>query len=76
MNNQRRKRISRCIESLDRAKKNMEDALKDEKAALNRLPENEEYVESRNAIEDIISGLEEAISSLGEALDTLNEADF
>ena len=54
----------------------MEDALKDEKAALNRLPENEEYVESRNAIEDIISGLEEAISSLGEALDTLNEADF
>ena len=54
----------------------MQKTLAEEKAALARVLEDDEYEEMRDAMDEIITGLEDALSSLGDALDTLNSADF
>lgn len=76
MNNSRRKIINQSILSLTGAQERMQKALDEEKAALARVPDDDEYEEMRDAMDEIITGLEDALSSLGEALDTLNGADF
>ena len=76
MNNSRRKKINQSILSLTGAQERMQKALDEERAALARVPEDDEYEEMRDAMDEIITGLEDALSSLGDALDTLNSADF
>ena len=76
MNNSRRKRINQSILSLTSAQERMQKALKEEKATLDRIPDDDEHEEMRDAIDEIISNLEDAISSLSDALDTLEGADF
>lgn len=76
MNNSRRKRINQSILALTGAQQRMQKALDEEKAALARIPDDDDHEEMRDAINEIISGLDDAISSLGDALDTLNGADF
>lgn len=76
MNNSRRKRINQSILALTGAQQRMQKALDEEKAALARIPDDDDHEEMRDAIDEIISGLDDAISSLGDALDTLNGADF
>ena len=76
MNNSRRKRINQSILALTGAQERMQKALDEEKAALARIPDDDDSEEMRDGMEEIISGLEDALSSLEEALDTLNGADF
>lgn len=76
MNNSRRKKINQSILSLTDAQERMQKTLAEEKAALARVLEDDEYEEMRDAMDEIITGLEDALSSLGDALDTLNSADF
>ena len=76
MNNSRRKRINQSILALTGAQERMQKALDEEKAALARIPDDDDNEEMREGMEEIISGLEDALSSLEEALDTLNGADF
>jgi exonuclease VII small subunit len=76
MNNSRRKRINQSILALTGAQERMQKALDEEKAALARIPNDDDNEEMRDGMEEIISGLEDALSSLEEALDTLNGADF
>lgn len=54
----------------------MEKALEEEKAALAKVPDDDEHEDMRDAMDEIITGLEDALSSLKDALDTLNNADF
>ena len=54
----------------------MRKALEEEKAALARIPDDDDHEEMRDAIDDIISNLDDSLSSLNDALDTLNGADF
>lgn len=76
MNNSRRKRINQSIATLTNAQDKMRKALEEEKAALARIPDDDDHEEMRDAIDDIISNLDEALSNLGDAIDTLNNAGF
>lgn len=76
MNNSRRKRINQSILALTGAQERIQKAMDEEKAALARIPDDDDNEEMRDGMEEIISGLEDALSSLEEALDTLNGADF
>lgn len=76
MNNSRRKRINQSIATLTNAQDKMRKALEEEKAALARIPDDDDHEEMRDAIDDIISNLDDSLSSLNDALDTLNGADF
>ena len=76
MNNSRRKKINQSITSLTKAQERMEKALEEEKAALAKVPDDDEHEDMRDAMDEIITGLEDALSSLKDALDTLNNADF
>ena len=58
------------------AQERMQKALDEEKAALARVPDDNEHEEMRDAMDEIITGLEDALSSLSDALDTLKAADF
>lgn len=76
MNNPRRKRINQSILSLTGAQQRMQKALEEEKAALAKVPNDDDHETIRDAMDVIITGLEDALSSLEDALDTLNSADF
>ena len=76
MNNSRRKRISESIRLLEDAKEKLNKVLYDEKDALSKLPDDEEYDDMRDGMGDLIVELDDTISSLEDALGTLNDADF
>jgi exonuclease VII small subunit len=76
MNNSRRKRITESITSLKEAKSKMEQALKEEKLALEKVPNDDEYDDMRWGMDDIISGLEDTISNLEDALNSLECIDL
>ena len=76
MNNSRRKRIADCINKLEDAQEKLKKVLDDELKALASLPDDEEFDDMRNSMNDITSGLEDTLSSLDDALDTINGADF
>ena len=76
MNNSRRKRINQSILALTGAQQKMQKALDEEKAALARIPDDDDHEVMRDAMDEIISGLDDALSSLHDAIDTLNAADF
>ena len=76
MNNSRRKRIADCINKLEDAQEKLKKVLDDELKALVSLPDDEEYDDMRDGMDNLISELDDTITSLEEALDTLNGADF
>ena len=76
MNNSRRKRISESIRLLEDAQEKLNKVLYDEKDALSKLPDDEEYDDMRDGMGDLIVELDDTISSLENALGTLNDADF
>lgn len=76
MNNSRRKRINASISELEDAKVKLENVLSEEQEALSRIPDNDEYDDMRDGMEEIISGLEDTLSGLEDVLCTLDGADF
>ena len=76
MNNSRRKRINQSVSSLIDAKSKLQTILSEEQKALNGLPNDDEYDDMRDGMEEIISGLEDTLSSLDDTIDTLEGADF
>lgn len=76
MNNSRRKRINASISELEDAKLKLENVLSEEQEALSRLPDDDEYDDMRDGMEEIISGLEDTLSSLEDVLCTLYGAVF
>jgi soluble cytochrome b562 len=76
MNNSRRKRINESISLLEDAQQKLKVVLDEEQDALSSLPDDEEYDDMRDGMDNLISELDDTITSLEEALDTLNGADF
>lgn len=76
MNNSRRKRINESISLLEDAQQKLKVVLGEEQDALSSLPDDEEYDDMRDGMDNLISELDDTITSLEEALDTLNGADF
>ena len=76
MNNSRRKRINESISLLEDAQQKLKVVLDEEQDALSLLPDDEEYDDMRDGMDNLISELDDTITSLEEALDTLNGADF
>ncbi|MBR5394789.1 MAG: hypothetical protein IK144_06855 [Bacteroidaceae bacterium] len=76
MNNSRRKRISRCIADLNDAHTQLTAILEEEQKALVNVPDDEEYDDMRDGMDEIVTGLDDLIPTLQEAIETLEEADF
>ena len=76
MNNSRRKKINESISLLEDAQQKLKVVLDEEQDALSSLPDDEEYDDMRDGMDNLISELDDTITSLEEALDTLNGADF
>ena len=76
MNNSRRKRINESISLLEDAQQKLKVVLDEEQDALSSLPDDEEYDDMRDGMDNLISEMDDTITSLEEALDTLNGADF
>ena len=76
MNNSRRKRINESISLLEDDQQKLKVVLDEEQDALSSLPDDEEYDDMRDGMDNLISELDDTITSLEEALDTLNGADF
>lgn len=76
MNNSRRKRISRCIADLNDAHTQLSAILEEEQKALANVPDDEEYDEMRDGMDEIISELEDLLPTLQDAINTLEDADF
>ena len=76
MNNSRRKRISRCITDLNDAHTQLSAILEEEQKALANVPDDEEYDEMRDGMDEIVSELEDLLPTLQDAIDTLEDSDF
>ena len=76
MNNSRRKRISQCISELYDAHSNLIHILDKEQDALANVPDDEEYDDKREGMNEVITGLEDLLPTLQDAIDTLENADF
>jgi DNA repair ATPase RecN len=76
MNNSRRKKINQCIEGLNDAQTQLTAILNEEQNALAHVPDDEEYDEMRDGMDEIITDLEELMPTLQDAIDTLEGADF
>ena len=76
MNNSRRKRINQCIADLNDAHTKLAAILDEEQKALAKVPDDEEYDDMRDGMDEIVTGLDDLLPTLQEAIDTLEEADF
>ena len=76
MNNSRRKRINQCIADLNDAHTKLAAILDEEQKALAKVPDDEEYDDMRNGMDEIVTGLDDLLPTLQEAIDTLEGADF
>lgn len=76
MNNSRRKRINKCIEDLNDVHTQLMSILDEEQKALANVPDDDEYDEMRDGMDDVITGLEELLPTLQDAIDSLEGADF
>lgn len=74
MNNQRRKKISKVIESLEVSKQEITSILDEEQECFDNIPEG--LLDSERALntENAIASLDEAIGQLDEAIVYLEEA--
>ena len=76
MNNSRRKRISRCIADLNDAHTQLSAILDEEQKALANVPDDEEYDDMRDGMDEIVTGLDDLLPTLQDAINTLEDADF
>jgi len=76
MNNSRRKRINQCIAELYEAQNELSLILEGEQNALAKVPEDDEYDEMREGMEEFVSGLEDTLTNLEDAINTLEGAYF
>lgn len=74
MNKARRKNLKQAMLYLDMAFNLVENARDDEQDCLDNMPENLEYSERYEKMENAVEKLEDAISSIEEAKDALEEA--
>ena len=72
MNNERRKKIRKLIDEIERIKSEIDFVLDDEQYSFDNMPENLQCSERGNNSEDAIDCLSDAIDSIKEAIDTLN----
>lgn len=74
MNKARRKSIRQAMSYLDMAFNLVESARDEEKDCLDNMPENLEYSERYEKMENAVDKLDDAVSSIEEARDALEEA--
>ena len=74
MNKAKRQKLDIAADMLDRAKTIVEEVLENEQDSLNSIPENLEYSDRAEAMEEAISNLESAIFSIEEAQEAVSEA--
>ena len=74
MNNIRRKNLKKAMSYLDMAFHLVEDARDEEQDCLDNMPENLEYSERYEKMENAVDKLDDAISIIEEAKDALEEA--
>lgn len=76
MNNSRRKRINQCIVDLNDAHTKLTAILDEEQKALANVPDDEEYDDMRDGMDEIVTGLDDLLPTLQDAINTLECADF
>lgn len=76
MNNSRRKRINQCIVDLNDAHTKLKTMLDEEQKALAKIPDDEEYDDMRDGMDEIVTGLDDLLPTLQDAIDTLEGAEF
>lgn len=74
MNNDRRKTLKYAEKHLAMARDIIDDARCDEEECLSNMPENLEYSERYEKMEEAIDNLMDASSSIGDAVDSLIDA--
>ena len=74
MNNKRRDLLRLAISSLEQASEYISRALDQEQDCLDNMPENLQYSERYEKMEDVISHLEESIENIDEAKNSVEEA--
>lgn len=74
MNNSRRKKLKEAMSYLDMAFDLVDGARDGEQECLDNMPENLEYSERYEKMENAVDKLEDAISSIEDARDALGEA--
>ncbi len=74
MNKDKRTRIAQAVSLLETAFNIVESVRDDEQDCLDNMPENLEYSERYEKMENAVDKLDDAISSIEEAKDALGEA--
>ena len=72
MNNERRKALRKWNKRAEELKSNLEDILWDEQNSYDNLPENLQFSERAEAMEEAIGLIEEAIEGFGEVIETID----
>ena len=74
MNRKRRESLRIAADLLEAAKRTVDKALDEEQDALSGVPENLEYSERCEKMENAVDALENASESMDEALESIREA--
>ena len=72
MNNERRKALRKWNKRAEELKSDLEDILWDEQNSYDNLPENLQFSERAEAMEEAIGLIEEAIEGFGEVIETID----
>lgn len=73
MNKEQRERLSQILDALNTALNDIDEIKCEEEEKYDNLPENFQYGEKGEAIQDGISSLEDAYSYLDDAISSLND---
>jgi len=75
MNKERRQRLQEAIGHLESASSIVEDVSMEEQLAHDNLPEQLQWTEKGEKMEEVISNLEEAVSLIDEATQIINDCE-
>lgn len=71
MNKERRNKIAKIIQEIERIKDGLQSVLNDEEFAFDNMPENLQSSMRGEESEEAIENMNEAVDALGEAMDRL-----
>lgn len=71
MNKERRNKIAKIVQEIERIKDSLQSVLNDEEFAFDNMPENLQSSMRGEESEEAIENMNEAVDALGEAMDRL-----
>lgn len=76
MNKARRKIIAVSLADLKKALTDLKSIYDEETTSLDRIPENDDNAERKEAVAELLGSIDDAMNCLREAIDTLEGADL